>query len=971
VDADLRCAAIIGRDAEVELVGSALDRAAAGQPGTALVVCGEAGIGKSRLARQASTDARARGLPVTVGRASAGLSPMPFRALIELVAAALRQLDDLRRPALEPYRPALARLVPSAGTASPDHSSAVLAEGVVRLLGEVGGLVVVEDLHWADPETLSVVEYLADNVAEIPVVVFATLRDDEASPAAGWARGLGTRHAATIVTLDRLGAQDTQRLAAGCLGLPPGVEPPSELVEHVQRSADGLPLLVEDLIAAAARSGSLARGAAGWELRGPPSPAVPLTFADTVGARAEQLDETAQEILHAAAVLGRTFPWDLIGDMLELTDAVVLQGLRAAVAVALIVVEDDEFRFRHALTVDAVLESLLPPERARLSRTAAEAVQAAHPDLEDSWCVLAADLRAAAGQRLEAAALLLTAGQRAIADGAVAGAAVLLQEATDLAGGFANLEWQARLGLLEAVAATGDSARAEAVGSSLLTAVAGEPEAVSAHLLLARAHLGARHDAVTAHLAAARAAARGDAQAGARVDALDALAVLESDRADRAETAERLAGRAVAVSEAAGMHEVACEALEVIGRCARTRDLDAAEVAFTRELQIAKAGGLGLWRIRALNELGTIAWLRRGDPSGVQAAHDAAVAAGAVLLAAGYSINLAVFHGMLGNFERSLQIARECEVTARRLGAPGLASTAVVCQAMVAAHRGRRAEMEALLHQAGEAGTGDMAVVVWGLCRSLLALIEEDRPAARLAFERADQAMRAMPALMGDAFTGVWLLLRLVDGDAGPDDLPDVERHAPGTLLHTLTGGLARAIVAGRAGDRQAAQARWSEAKTADQCPLLWHLCLRMAAETALTDGWGDPITWLLEVEAWGADHGLHHIVSASRGLLRQAGVTVGRSDPAGAQVPRHLRRAGVTAREAEVLNLVSERLTNREIAERLYLSSRTVEKHVASLMVKLRVVSRRELGTPAATEWVNPTDVDAGGTPHAGPDRG
>jgi DNA-binding NarL/FixJ family response regulator len=116
-------------------------------------------------------------------------------------------------------------------------------------------------------------------------------------------------------------------------------------------------------------------------------------------------------------------------------------------------------------------------------------------------------------------------------------------------------------------------------------------------------------------------------------------------------------------------------------------------------------------------------------------------------------------------------------------------------------------------------------------------------------------------------------------------------------------------------------------------------------AEAALNDGWGDPVSWLLEAEAWFVAHGHRRVTSSVRGLLRRAGVPVGRG-AAGreAQVPDQLRRRGVTAREAEVLHLVAERLTNREIADRLYLSVRTVDRHVSSLLTKLGAGSRTHL---------------------------
>jgi DNA-binding CsgD family transcriptional regulator len=386
----------------------------------------------------------------------------------------------------------------------------------------------------------------------------------------------------------------------------------------------------------------------------------------------------------------------------------------------------------------------------------------------------------------------------------------------------------------------------------------------------------------------------------------------------------------------------------VIGRCARVTDLDAAEAAFARQLQVAKLGRLELWRIRAQNELGTIAWLRRGDPGGVQAAHDAALAAGAVLLAVGYSIDLAVFHVILGEYPRALAIAEECACLARRFGADGLLQSALLAQAMVAAHQARRDDMEALLTQLGDTGGGDLAVATWGLCRAVVALAEENRPAALAGFARAEQEMRKLPALMGDAFSGVSLVVRLADGTANAADLAVIGRHAPGTMLHVLTGCLARAIVAGRDGRPRDAAAFIEEAKTVRNAGLYRHLLFRYAAEAALADGWGDPAAWLVEAQGWFASHGLDRPEAACRQLLRAAGIPVGRSGGAEVKVAPALRRLGVTAREGEVLTLLDDRLTNRAIGDRLFLSPRTVEKHVASLRRKLAASSRDDIAAAA-----------------------
>ncbi len=173
-----------------------------------------------------------------------------------------------------------------------------------------------------------------------------------------------------------------------------------------------------------------------------------------------------------------------------------------------------------------------------------------------------------------------------------------------------------------------------------------------------------------------------------------------------------------------------------------------------------------------------------------------------------------------------------------------------------------------------------------------------------------------------------------------------LDRLVPGSLFHRVTEGAARAVVLGRAGRHEEATAAFSTANAVTEFfPLHRHLHLRLVGEAALADGWGDPTAWLLEAESWFGANGHRPVSTACRRLLRGAGIVVGRGGVAEAAVPAGLRRVGVTAREAEVLALVAERMTNRQIAEHLYLSPRTVEKHVAGLMTKLGAASRVELG--------------------------
>ena len=123
----------------------------------------------------------------------------------------------------------------------------------------------------------------------------------------------------------------------------------------------------------------------------------------------------------------------------------------------------------------------------------------------------------------------------------------------------------------------------------------------------------------------------------------------------------------------------------------------------------------------------------------------------------------------------------------------------------------------------------------------------------------------------------------------------------------------------------------------------------RLVAEAALADGWGDPAAWLAEDLAWFTAAGFEAPAAACRRMLRRTGARIARPGP----VSPALRRHGVTAREAEVLGLLTAGLPHRDIAVRLGLSHRTVEKHVERLLAKTGSGGRAELAVRSATgDW-------------------
>jgi predicted ATPase len=189
------CPTLLGRDEERERLTAALT-AAGSDCGSATLVLGDAGMGKSRLVSELRGLALDQGFTVLVGRAVQAETPIPFRPLAEGLLGAFRATGPPSLASLQPVHGALGRLVPEwreDDTGVGDVSLVLVAEAMLRVLRVLarsrGCLLILEDIHWADPETLAVLEYLADNVSSERVLCRRRLCCWLAhSPLAGWRR---------------------------------------------------------------------------------------------------------------------------------------------------------------------------------------------------------------------------------------------------------------------------------------------------------------------------------------------------------------------------------------------------------------------------------------------------------------------------------------------------------------------------------------------------------------------------------------------------------------------------------------------------------------------------------------------------------------------------------------------------------------------------------------------------------------
>ena len=236
-------------------------------------------------------------------------------------------------------------------------------------------------------------------------------------------------------------------------------------------------------------------------------------------------------------------------------------------------------------------------------------------------------------------------------------------------------------------------------------------------------------------------------------------------------------------------------------------------------------------------------------------------------------------------------------------------------------------------------------------CRAIAALLDEDRPSAMRELETGMAIARQLPVASPAPSFGLWALLRSLEnsrrgcrrvticGPRGPWPIPPTAAswRTRKRLTWVARGRPCRRLRAVADGDRTLVPGPW-----------YLHYGRRLVAEAAIQDGWGEPGGLAARGRGLLRQNGYQAVASACRSLLRKCGapMTSGRAHRG---VPEPFRGQGVTEREMEVLAILADGLSNKDIGARLYLSPKTIEKHVASLMDKLEVRTRSQLATIAA----------------------
>jgi DNA-binding CsgD family transcriptional regulator len=339
---------MVGRAAELERLTRLV---ASGDGPDVALVGGEPGVGKTRLVQELV--ARLDGLCVLVGQADPGALGRPFELLLDAVEGRADEHADLVADICDTTRPVGDRVRDA-------------RELVRALIGRGPALVVFEDLHWADSESVALFERLAEpDFGRILLV--GTYRPDALTrrhPAAELLPRLERRRTVTHFRLDRLTSADVGVFLGAVYGRPPSYR----VVEALHARTGGNPFYIEEMLTAAGEV----------DVEDLCALPLPWSLAEVVRGQVAELDPEARRVLETAAVLGRRVPFELLATVTRCTEDELIAILRLLVSEGLMVeTESDVFGFRHALAREAIEGGLFGRERRRLHEAALEALREA------------------------------------------------------------------------------------------------------------------------------------------------------------------------------------------------------------------------------------------------------------------------------------------------------------------------------------------------------------------------------------------------------------------------------------------------------------------------------------------------------------------------------------------------------------------------------------------------------------------
>jgi DNA-binding CsgD family transcriptional regulator len=925
----------VGRVAELDRLERALHAAAAGS-GSTVLVGGEAGIGKTRLASELATRARGAGFEVLVGRC---LDLVGTELPLQPFAEALRPLGEL----------------PSAA------SQLRLFEETLALLAKRAAadpvLLVLEDLHWADASTLDLVVYLAHNLDGRRALLLTTYRPDEPASTERVQRLADAARRSGSALILRLGPLEREELTA-LLVARAGSPPPPALTEAIVTRSEGNPFFAEELLAAAVEQGV----------------ELPHVLRDLLLQRVARLDRRTQGVLRLAAAAGRDVGYPLLRAAADLPERDVRESLRRAVEQGVLVADHatSSFRFRHALLAEAIYATLLPGEReeahARLADQLARGEEhAVAAELAPHW--------EAAGRAAEAFAASVDAAREAEAVFGLAEARAHLERALRLwdevpgAAGVVRIDlaelcsWAAELAVQ-----TGAAPRAVELGRRAIELV-GEGDPLRAALLHERLgrylHASGSSDAGLAARERAVELVPGQPPSPERAEVLAALgwALMLSWRH---EESRAICEQALTLARTVGARRAEARALIVLGvDLAYLGRGDEGFAHLERAVSLAEEHGLPAELLLAYEYLTDVLTMR-GRPR-----ESAALAASGVDVLRRYDADQSTLVAgriealvAAGEWDEADSVSR----AALRVTTDNWPHCRLLSRAELDIGRGAfddaQGHLEVSLATVREDGRASMR---YDVVVSELALWERrwtdatDVVRDSLARARARDAALVRVQLCAQGVRAAVELVALArarrDHDAVRHQLGEARklvtaaRRAAAEAAEVTPTAAAWGAVVEAEYERARGAARpeaWAEAAVAweglDRLPLAAY-CRWREAEALVAAGAtrADAAVPLREAHAVAARIGARPLLRELELLAERARLEL--APPEATPRARHDLEVllGLTPREAEVLTLLARGLTNREIANALVISVKTANVHVSHILRKLDAPNRVE----------------------------
>lgn len=375
------CPVIVGRAPQVAVLHSLVDEARRGR-GTAVLLVGEAGIGKSRLVAEARASAQARGFRVLQGNCFEPDSACPYAPLLDLLRAHFTDPADLG-PAASALYPLLPDLIPPPVAPPPILDTeqerrllfAALVQVLLRLAEQRPLLVIIEDLHWSDDASLELLHLLMRRSTGHPLLLLMTYRGDEAGPGlCHWLAQLDRQRLARELSLAPLGATEVEAMLHAIFA--PQQPVGRDFLDAIFALSQGNPFIIEELLKSLVAAGEVVYTGGTWTRRPIARLRIPRSVQDAVQQRRARLGDAARQLVNVAAVAGRRFDVAILQAVIGHDDEHLIDLIKELIAAQLVVEESAErFAFRHALTREAIYDDLLVRERRALHRAVAEAIE--------------------------------------------------------------------------------------------------------------------------------------------------------------------------------------------------------------------------------------------------------------------------------------------------------------------------------------------------------------------------------------------------------------------------------------------------------------------------------------------------------------------------------------------------------------------------------------------------------------------